>query len=93
MSADSSIAMTKCESKLSYRLYDGNQIDICVESFAPEILFQPQLMGADSDTLSIQEAVKTSALKCDSELREELYQALIPCGGVATLPGFFDRYL
>ncbi|XP_032527698.2 actin-1-like [Danaus plexippus] len=86
-------AVTRKQYLKKYTLPGGEEIDVSHEAFmASELLFQPDLVkGEATDFLPLHEAVITSALKCDDELRLELYNNIVPCGGLATIPGLNER--
>lgn len=91
MSANSS---TLAASSLfsSYKLPDGHTIQLGVERFrAPEILFNPQLIGEESP--GIHELVSLAISKTDLDLRPVLYQNIILSGGNTLLKNFGDRLL
>jgi actin-related protein len=56
--------------EMSYKLPDGQVIKIGKERFeCPEALFQPSLLGQESDDGGIHELVHESILKCDIGIR------------------------
>ncbi|KAL6451281.1 Actin-2 [Candida maltosa Xu316] len=76
----------------SYKLPDGHEIQLGVERFrAPEILFNPQLIGDESPGLH--ELTSLSIAKTDLDLRSTLYQNIILSGGNTLLKNFGDRML
>lgn len=82
-------SMSRRNHKRNYFLPDGEMISVCQEAFmAAELLFQPDLvMGEKTNYLPLPDAVVTSAMKCDAELQSELFNAVVPCGGLAQVPG------
>lgn len=80
-----------------YKLPSNEEIIVTEEVFTTaEILFKHNRAANSSESikeenLPLHEAVATSALKCDNELRNELYGAIITCGGLAVLPGLNER--
>ncbi|EGW32164.1 centractin actin-related protein of the dynactin complex [Spathaspora passalidarum NRRL Y-27907] len=76
----------------SYKLPDGHNIQLGVERFrAPEILFNPQLIGNESP--GIHELTSLAISKTDMDLRPILYQNIILSGGNTLLKNFGDRLL
>jgi centractin len=76
----------------SYKLPDGHEIPLGVEKFrAPEILFNPQLIGEESP--GIHELTALAIAKTDLDLRPTLYQNIILSGGNTLLRNFGDRLL
>lgn len=86
-------AMSRKGYKRPYRIPLGKGIDVSNEAFmAGEMLFQPDLvMGEKTKILPIHKAFATSCLKCDNELRSELYSAVVTCGGLSMIPGINER--
>ncbi|KAG6446951.1 actin [Manduca sexta] len=86
-------SMSRRDYKKAYPLPSGEEIHVCQEAFlAAELMFQPDLvMGRKSGFLPLQEGVVMAAMKCDSELRPEMFDAIVPCGGLAPTPGLFKR--
>ncbi|XP_047337774.1 actin-7-like isoform X1 [Impatiens glandulifera] len=77
-------------SSSSYELPDGQVIKIGTERFeCPEILFRPSLIGIESP--GIHEAIYNSIMKCDSDIRKDLYENIVLCGGSTMFPGFVER--
>ena len=63
-----------------------------VERFrAPEIMFQPQLIGLEYK--GVHDMVHTAIRKCDYDLRGTLYNSVILSGGTTMCQGFGDRLL
>lgn len=76
----------------SYKLPDGHTITLGVEQFrAPEILFNPQLIGDESP--GIHELTALAISKTDLDLRPTLYQNILLSGGTTLLRGFGDRLI
>lgn len=76
----------------SYKLPDGHTLTLGVEQFrAPEILFNPQLIGDESP--GIHELTSLAISKTDLDLRPTLYQNIILSGGTTLLRNFGDRLL
>jgi len=78
--------------QLSYKLPDGNTIELGPERFrAPEPLFHPDLIG--EEYMGIHECVVTSIKKADLDLRKTLFSNIVLSGGSTLFPGFGDRLL
>ncbi|KAL3875058.1 hypothetical protein ACJMK2_037996 [Sinanodonta woodiana] len=74
----------------SYELPDGGIITIGNERFrCPEVLFQPAFIGMESS--GINELVHNSVMKCDIDVRRDLYQNIVLSGGSTMFPGLADR--
>ena len=74
----------------SYKLPSGDVITVGNERFqCPEVLFQPTFMGKKS--AGIHETCYNSIMKCNMELRKDLFYNIIFSGGSTMFPGFADR--
>ncbi|XP_064623052.1 actin-57B-like [Lineus longissimus] len=74
----------------SYELPDGQVITIGNERFrAPECLFQPSFLGIES--CGMHEKIYNSIMKCDVDIRSELYTSIVLSGGTTMYPGIADR--
>ncbi|CAG2161440.1 unnamed protein product [Oppiella nova] len=74
----------------SYDLPDGQVITIDTERFrCPEMLFKPWMYGLTS--AGIHATTYNSIMKCDLDVRKDLYANIILSGGTTMLPGFADR--
>jgi actin-related protein len=61
-----------------------------VERFrCPEALFQPSFLGRESS--GIHEATYNSIMKCDIDIRKDLYGNIVMSGGTTMFPGIADR--
>ncbi|KAL9969357.1 hypothetical protein ACROYT_G021562 [Oculina patagonica] len=74
----------------SYELPDGQEITIGNERFrCPEAMFQPALLGMKS--AGIHETTYNSIMKCDVDIRKDLYANTVLSGGSTMFPGIADR--
>eukprot|EP00922_Rhytidocystis_sp_ex-Travisia-forbesii_P039601 GHVS01058883.1.p1 GENE.GHVS01058883.1~~GHVS01058883.1.p1 ORF type:complete len:382 (+),score=29.78 GHVS01058883.1:61-1206(+) len=82
----------KSAAEISYQLPDGTQMQIGPERFrAPEILFNPSLVGLEY--AGIHEILVTSISRADLDLRKALYSQIVLSGGSTLFAGFGDRLL
>ena len=74
----------------SYELPNGETITLGNERFrAPETLFQPAFIGMES--AGIHETTYNSIMKCDVDIRKDLYANTVLSGGDTMFPGIADR--
>ena len=73
-----------------YELPDGNVITVGKERYrCPEALFQPSFLGVES--AGIHETTNSSIMKCDVDIRKDLYANIVLSGGSTMYPSFTDR--
>jgi len=74
----------------SYELPDGNVIVIGNERFrCPEVLFQPSFIGKEAS--GIHDCTFQTIMKCDVDIRKDLYSNIVLSGGTTMYPGIGER--
>jgi len=74
----------------SYELPDGNVIVIGGERFrCPEVLFQPSLIGKEAQ--GVHDCTFQTIMKCDVDIRRDLYANIVMSGGTTMFPGIAER--
>jgi actin len=74
----------------SYKLPDGQVITIGNEHFrCAKALFQPSFLGLEA--AGIHETTYNSIMKCDVDIRKDLYGNIVLSGGTSMFPGIADR--
>jgi len=74
----------------SYELPDGNVIVIGNERFrCPEVLFQPSLIGKEAT--GVHDCTFQTIMKCDVDIRRDLYANIVLSGGTTMYPGIAER--
>jgi len=74
----------------TYELPDGNVITIGNERFrCAEVMFNPSMIGQESD--GVHKLTFASIMKCDVDIRRDLYSNIVMSGGSTMFPGIADR--
>lgn len=74
----------------SYELPDGQVISVGTQKFeCPELLFQPSLNGIEGP--GIHALTYESIMKCDVDIRKDLYQNIVMSGGTTMYEGLSER--
>jgi actin-related protein len=74
----------------SYELPDGNVIVIGAERFrCPEVLFQPSMIGKEAS--GVHDCTFQTIMKCDVDIRRDLYANIVLSGGTTMYPGVAER--
>jgi actin-related protein len=73
-----------------YELPDGNTVTVGNQRFrCPEALFKPMLIGKEAK--GIHELTFDSIVKCDIDVRKDLYGNIVLSGGTTMYPGIAER--
>jgi actin-related protein len=83
-------ATESSDKEKTYELPDGNIITVGSERFrCPEVLFQPSLIGKESS--GIHDTTFQSIMKCDVDIRKDLYANVVLSGGTTMFQGIGER--
>jgi actin-related protein len=74
----------------TFELPDGRVITLGNERFrCPEVLFQPNLIGKESNGIHTQ--IFNTVMDCDIDLRKDLFANIVLSGGTTMFPGIAER--
>jgi len=74
----------------TYELPDGNVITVGNERFrCPEVLFKPSLIGKEAT--GIHDTMYNTIMKCDVDIRKDLYANIVLSGGTTMYPSIAER--
>jgi len=74
----------------TYELPDGQIITVGNERFrVPEVFFAPSMLGCEEK--GIQDMAFQAIMKCDVDIRKDLYSNIVIAGGSTLFPGFAER--
>jgi len=83
-------ASESADKEKTYELPDGNIITIGSERFrCPEVLYQPSLVGKEAS--GIHDTTFQSIMKCDVDIRKDLYGNIVLSGGTTMFAGIGER--
>ncbi|CAJ1348483.1 unnamed protein product [Effrenium voratum] len=83
-------ASESCDKEKTYELPDGNIITVGSERFrCPEVLFQPSFVGKEAS--GIHDTTFQSIMKCDVDIRKDLYANIVLSGGTTMFLGVGER--
>ncbi|KAJ3425114.1 actin [Anaeramoeba flamelloides] len=84
------IASESSSIEKNYETQDGQVFTLGNERFrCPEALFQPQLIGMEQ--AGIHETTYNSAMRCDVDIRKDLYHNVVISGGTSMFTGLSER--
>eukprot|EP00397_Hematodinium_sp_SG-2012_P018988 GEMP01019490.1.p1 GENE.GEMP01019490.1~~GEMP01019490.1.p1 ORF type:complete len:377 (+),score=94.31 GEMP01019490.1:46-1176(+) len=88
--AELKAAADSSENEKTYELPDGNVITVGSERFrCSEVLFQPSFIGKEAS--GIHDTTFQSIMKCDVDIRKDLYANVVLSGGTTMFQGIGER--
>eukprot|EP00396_MALV-II-16_sp_LP-1_P000339 gene339-172_t len=88
--AELKLSAESSENEKTYELPDGNIITVGNERFrCPEVLFQPNFIGKEAS--GIHDTTFQSIMKCDVDIRKDLYANIVLSGGTTMFTGIGER--
>jgi len=84
------LATESSDKEKTYELPDGNIITVGSERFrCPEVLFQPSFIGKEG--MGVHDTTFQSIMKCDVDIRKDLYANVVLSGGTTMFAGIGER--
>ncbi|KAM3361149.1 hypothetical protein P3S68_016003 [Capsicum galapagoense] len=88
--AEIEVAKVSSSVERNYELPDGHVLTIGAERFrCPEVLFKPSLIRME--TTGIHEKTYNSIMRCDADIRKDLYSNIVLSGDSTMFPGIAER--